>query len=330
MILAGDIGGTKTTLGIFESRQGEIVLKEEQSFPSRRYASFEAVLKEFLKDKKVKLGLAAFGVAGPVLNGRSETTNLPWVIDASQIVRQFEIPSVFLLNDLEAAAFGTLLLKKDEIKWLQTGEPDPDGPRAVIAAGTGLGESILFCEGGNFRTLASEGGHCDFAPRNPLEIRLLEYLWKRFGHASYERVLSGSGLFNLYSFLKESGDKESGHDGEPAWIRQRLEKEDPAAVISEVALKGENPLCVRALDLFVSIYGAEGGNLVLKTMATGGLYIGGGIASRILSRLMEGPFIQAFQDKGRFSAFMRRIPVGVILNEKAPLSGAAQFAFLKQ
>jgi glucokinase len=330
MILAGDIGGTKTALGIFETLRGEVLLKEDHSFPSRRYASFEAVLKEFLKGKKVKIGRAAFGVAGPVLNGRSETTNLPWVIDASQIGRQFGIPSVFLLNDLEASAFGTLLLKKNEIMWLQAGEVNPGGPRAIIAAGTGLGESILFREGGNFRTLASEGGHCDFAPRSPLEIKLLEYLWKRFGHASYERILSGSGLFNLYSFLKESGDKESGHNGEPAWIRQRLEKEDPAMVISEIALKGENLLCVRAFDLFVSIYGAEGGNLVLKTLATGGLYIGGGIASRMLPRLMEGSFIQAFHDKGRFSAFMRRIPVGVILNEKAPLSGAAQFAFLKQ
>ncbi|MBI1821216.1 MAG: glucokinase [Nitrospirae bacterium] len=323
MILAGDVGGTKTTLGIFESQRAGILLKEEQTFSSRRYSSFETVLKAFLQDKTVKVDRAAFGVAGPVFSGRCETTNLPWLIDASQVSRQFGIPSVFLLNDLEAAAYGALLLKEEEIKWLQSGEPDPYGNRAIIAAGTGLGESTLYRKGANFRTMASEGGHCDFAPRTSLEIKLLEYLWNRFGHASYERVLSGPGLLNLYAFLKESGD-----GGEPSRISQRMEKEDPAAVISEIALKGDDPLCIRALDLFVSIYGAEGGNLVLKSMATGGLYIAGGMASKILPKLMDGTFIKAFQDKGRFSALMRRIPVGVILNEKAPLAGAAQFAFL--
>ena len=202
MILAGDVGGTKTTLGIFESQRAGNLLKEEQSFSSRRYSSFETVLKEFLQDKTVKLDRAAFGVAGPVFNGRCDTTNLPWLIDASQVSRQFGIPYVFLLNDLEAAAYGALLLKEEEIKWLQSGEPDPYGNRAIIAAGTGLGESILYREGANFRTMASEGGHCDFAPRTSLEIKLLEYLWNCFGHASYERILSGPGLFNLYAFLK--------------------------------------------------------------------------------------------------------------------------------
>lgn len=332
-ILAGDIGGTKTVLSLFICEKEGMRLIREEVFASRQFQDFGDVLKAFLKNERVPIRQACLGVAGPVLHGRSETTNLPWCVDAAQIARLFAIPSVSLLNDLEATAYGSMILEEKDYFVLNEGESEPEalspgaatrGNRAIISAGTGLGEVILFWNGARHQPSASEGGHSDFAPRNPLEVALLTYLWKEYARVSYERVLSGPGLFNVYRFLKETG-----HGKEPAWLCERLASEDPAAVVSETALSGKSVLCRKALDLFVSIYGAEAGNLALKGLATGGVYVGGGIAPKILQKLRDGTFLNAFIDKGRFAPLMRRIPIRIILNEKIPLLGAAHYACLR-
>lgn len=325
-ILAGDIGGTKTRLALFEA-DDEKRLKpvDEKIFTSRDYAGLEKILQEWLSGRSRSIRVACFGVAGPVVNGRCETTNLAWIVDADQISQQFGVASVVLLNDLEATAYGTSYLSEKELCTLNPGQSQPHGNRCVIAAGTGLGEAILFWDGSRYRASASEGGHADFAPRNSTEMRLLEYLLRHYPRVSYERVLSGPGLFNIYRFMKDTAPGE-----EPPWLSQRLTTEDPGAVISEVALAGKSDLCVKALDLFVSVYGAAAGNLALTAMTTGGVYIGGGIGPKILEKLFDGAFMKAFLDKGRFASFMDRIPVRVILNEKAALLGAARFGLHQQ
>lgn len=329
-ILAGDIGGTKTLLGLFSEEEGMPLIREE-IFASRRYSDFNEVLQAFLKEEKSALRGACFGVAGPVLNGRCETTNLPWIVDANRIARRFALPFVALLNDLEATAYGTLTLTERDYLFLSAGAPERlasetagRGNRAIIAAGTGLGEGILFWNGSRYQPSASEGGHADFAPRNPVQVALLEFLWKKYPTVSYERILSGPGLFNVYQFFREAAGGE-----EPPWLSRRLAEEDPAAVISEMALEGKVDLCVKALDLFVSVYGAEAGNLALKAMATGGVYIGGGIAPKILEKLRDGTFMEAFIEKGRFKSFMSGIPVGVIVHGKTGLLGASYYASLR-
>lgn len=331
-VLAGDIGGTKTFLALFTGEEEGMRLIRDAAYPSRLYPDLEGVLKEFLQGNEIPPRRACFGVAGPVLQGRSETTNLPWIVDAGEISRRFTIPSVALLNDLEATAYGVLALTEKDFFILNKGEPEifpsetgARGNKAVISAGTGLGEVILFWNGSAYQPSASEGGHSDFAPRTPLQVALLESLWRDYPSVSYERILSGPGLFNIYRFLRESG-----HGEEPSWLAERLAAEDRSAVISEVALNEKAALCVKALDLFVSVYGAEAGNLALKALATGGIYLGGGIAPKILQKLRDGTFIKAFIDKGRFSDLMRRIPVRIILNEKAALFGAAHYARFHQ
>lgn len=324
MILAGDIGGTKTILAFFACDEERVVPVNERVFPSKQYGYFIEVLQEFLKDRRPEVRIACFGVAGPVIDGRCEATNLPWTVDAGQISQHFGIASVSLLNDLEATAYGILGFTEKDYSVLNQGQDKLQGNKAIIAAGTGLGEAILLWDGLHYRPSASEGGHVDFAPRNSIEIKLLEYLLKQYTRVSYERILSGPGLFNIYRFLKDMG-----YGQEPSWLSEMLEKEDPGAVISEMAFAGKADLCVRALDLFVSIYGAEAGNLALKVMATGGVYVGGGIAPKILEKLLNGTFMKAFLDKGRFSSFMKSIPIRVILNDKTALLGAARYACLQ-
>ncbi|TAK08428.1 MAG: glucokinase [Candidatus Manganitrophaceae bacterium] len=328
MILAGDIGGTKTFLARFVCEGEAMRPVAEAAFPSRHYPDIEAVLQEFLREREAPVQRACFGVAGPVLDGRCETTNLPWIVDARRIGQDFGVPSVALLNDLEATGYGIPALAEQDQFILNPGQEQARtvtgarGNRAIIAAGTGLGEVLLFWDGFQYRPSASEGGHCDFAPSGPLQAQLLDALWKRYPHVSVERVLSGPGLMNIYHFLKETGAGE-----EPSWLTERLAAaEEPAAVVSETALAGKADLCVKALDLFVSVYGAEAGNLVLKTLATGGIYLAGGIAPKILEKLRDGTFMKAFLDKGRFSPLMEQIPVRVILNERAALLGAARYA----
>jgi len=321
MILAGDIGGTKTHLALFRKTHRGLARVRGKIFPSRDYAGLEAVIQKFLPTKKTTIDRACFGVAGPVREGRSETTNLPWTIESDSIAKAFKIPNVFLLNDLEAAAYGSLFLTDRDFHTLNAGRPQRHGNRAVIAAGTGLGEAVVFWDGSGYRASASEGGHTDFGPRNPIEIELLEYLSKRFPHVSYERIVSGPGLLNIYQFMKETGRAE-----EPGWLSEKMTAKDPAAVITEAAQNGRPGICVETVELVVAIYGAEAGNLALKALATGGVFLGGGIAPRAIAKLSDGAFMQAFVDKGRYASLLRSIPVRIILNETVGLLGAARYA----
>jgi glucokinase len=267
----------------------------------------------------VKIERASFGVAGPVVAGRARITNLPWTMGERQLEEVLNLSSVKLLNDLAAIAYAAPSLKSSDLHTLNRGEPAPGGTLAVIAPGTGLGESFLTWDGVRFRPVPSEGGHASFAPVDALQLELLRYLQQRFEHVSFERVCSGKGLPNIYAFLRDSG-----HADEPEWLAARLaEADDPNPIFTEAALSGKCQLCVATMDTFVSILGAEAGNLALKVLATGGVYLGGGIPRRILPLLKEERFMQSFADKGRFAALLSRVPVHVILHPKAALFGAA-------
>lgn len=322
-ILAGDVGGTKVALGLFETEGGSLRQVRDAQFPSQRYESLEAVLAEFLgSGDRPRLGAACFAVAGAVIGGRAEITNLPWVIEEAALARATGVPRVALLNDLQATAYGMLYLSAGEVAVLQPAEePSRRGNIAVIAAGTGLGEAMLYWDGKRYHPVASEGGHADFAPRTDLEIELLRHLRATLkGRVSYERVLSGPGIVNLYSFLRDTGRAP-----EPDWLKERLESGDKAAVISEVGLEGRERLCAGTLDLFAAIYGAEAGNGALRCVALSGVFVCGGIAPKILPALERGGFMESFRDKGRFSDFMRRVEVRVALDPEAPLRGAAHY-----
>jgi glucokinase len=323
MILAGDIGGTNTRLAFVETAGDRLKLAVEATYPSRGHGSLEAVLRRFVTEQPYPVAQACFGVAGPVKNGRCEATNLPWVVDARQLARGLGLEAVGLINDLEANAYGIAVLEPKDFVVLNTGAPDAGGNAAIISAGTGLGEAGLYWDGKQHRPFATEGGHATFAPRTPLEMDLLRFLTKQFGHVSYERVLSGPGLVNIYTFLRDTG-----HAEEPPWLAERLRQQDPSAVISQAALDGESALCVQALDLFVSLYGAEAGNLALKVMARGGVFVGGGIAPKIIQRLKDAAFMDAFTTKGRMKPLLEAMPVRVILNAKTALLGAAHCARL--
>jgi glucokinase len=288
--------------------------------PSRDYAGLEAVVKDYLGQRREKVTLACLGVPGPVLDSRCVTPNIPWVVDARELRRVLGA-EVILLNDLEAMGYGLVTLGSDDFATLNEGQPQT-GNAALIAPGTGLGEAILFWDGRRHRPSASEGGHASFAPQNELEIALLQHLMKQHEHVSNDRIVSGSGLKRVYDFLKESRQGP-----EPEWLRLELAAaEDPAAIISRVALEGKAELCVKALDLWVSVFGAEAGNLALKTLAVAGVYLGGGIAPKILPKLKDGTFLAAFRRKGRLSGVVNQMPVRVILNPKTALYGAARFA----
>ncbi len=321
MLLAGDVGGTKTALALFEARGAELTLAREAELPSREFPKLEDAIVRFLADgPRGPVEAACFGVAGPVVNGRCVATNLPWVVDETDLAARIPAGRVRLLNDLEAMGHGVLALAPSSLATLQPGTPRA-GSRVLLAAGTGLGEALLIWTGERHIVIACEGGHADFAPRTDLEIELLRFLRKELGRVSYERVLSGPGLFNIYRFLREQGGVS-----EPQWLRDRIEVGDPSAVVSEVGLVGGHPLCVQALDMFASIYGAEAGNLALKALAVGGVFIGGGIAPKIRAKLEDGAFITAFCDKGRFAQLMASIPVQLILEPRAALLGAARVA----
>lgn len=323
MILAGDIGGTKTVIALFEEAGNRLHVIREETFPSQSYGSLEAILDQFLgSGPRPPLRMACFGVAGPVIEGKSNATNLPWELDERALAAALRVPRVKLRNDLEVTAYGMLHLDPTHLCVLQPGLPRT-GNIAVIAAGTGLGEAILYWDGARYHAIATEGGHADFAPRSDLEVELLRYLQREYGHVSYERVLSGPGLFNIYRFLRDSSIAP-----EPEWLRARIAEGDPSTVISEMGLTGDEPLCTQALDLFVSMYGAEAGNLALKAFAIGGVHIGGGIAPKILPKLQDGTFTRAFADKGRFTDLLRSIEVKVALNPRAALIGAAHYGLM--
>jgi glucokinase len=318
MILAGDIGGTNTRLALLaiEGKRPRVVV--EQTFASSEHKSLDEVVRKFLGGRGAGITRACFGVAGPIRNRQSKPSNLPWVVDANQLATLFGFDTVTLVNDLEANALGLAALQEKDFAVLNEGAPDAEGNTAIISAGTGLGEAGLHFEGKMRRPFATEGGHADFAPRNELEIELLRYLLTKHEHVSYERVLSGPGLLNIYRFLRDTG-----RAGEPVWLADEMQSADPSSVVTRVALAGQAELCVRALDLFVSIYGAEAGNLALKVKATGGVYVGGGIAPRIIEQLKRPVFIEAFMAKGRMRPLLEAVPVRVILNDMTALLGAA-------
>jgi len=321
MILAGDIGGTNARLALFDVQNGAYKLVSGSVFPSRQYRGLDEIVTKFVSDGELHPNLACFGVAGPVRNGKVETSNLPWVVDSKRLASELRLPSAILINDLEANAWGIAALQPDDVVVLNQVKDAPVGNKAVIAAGTGLGEAGMYWDGSKHHVFASEGGHTDFAPRNELEVDLLNYLRARFGHVSYERIVSGPGLVNVYHFLRDTG-----RGAEPSWLTEQMASSDPAASISMAALAGKCGLCEHAVDLFVSLYGAEAGNLALKIMATGGVYVGGGIAPKMLPKLAGPLFMQSFTGKGRMQTLLESIPVKVIKNEKLALLGAARYA----
>ncbi|HKQ03932.1 MAG TPA: glucokinase [Blastocatellia bacterium] len=320
MILAGDIGGTKTNLGLFDTADGALSLAAQQSYPSRGHVGLETIVSKFLEDKTVRIRAACFGVAGPIVDEQVVTPNLPWIVSADGLSRALGLERVTLINDLEATAHGIAALKADEFFTLNEGIATP-GNAALVAAGTGMGVASLFWNGYRHVPSASEGGHIDFAPRNPMESEMFRYMLKKYSHVSVERIVSGPGLFNVYEFLRDSG-----YTAESAEVAARFANEDPSGVISKAALAGTCRMCAKALDMFVAIYGAFAGNVALVLKATGGVFIGGGIAPKILEKLKDGTFIGAFMEKGRMSSLVATIPVRVILNDKTALLGAARVA----
>jgi glucokinase len=324
MILAGDIGGTKTILALFSRTAGAHMPVVETIFPSSGYASLEAVIREFLDANPAPVEVACFGVAGPVVSGRASITNLPWVIDADAIRAGLGFGRVHLLNDLESIAHAVRVLEGDDIATLNQGVAVRGGAVGVIAPGTGLGEAFLTWDGAHYRANPSEGGHASFAPNTTDELELLRYLQAKIGHVSYERVCSGLGIPNIYSYVRDRVfERET-----PAVAAALAVASDPTPVIVRFALDADAPcpLCVATVEIFVGILGAEAGNLALKVLATGGIYIGGGIPPRILPQLRHPRFLAAFREKGRFGELLGAVPVQVILNPKAALLGAASFA----
>ncbi len=326
MILAGDIGGTKTILALYEEAGDELRKLRDARYPSAEHDSLEGIIEIFLgRDRGLELRAACFGVAGAVIDGRSQATNLSWVMDESSLEEATGASRVKLLNDLEAMAYGMLHLPAEDFAHLNVGNrKDRHGNVAVIAAGTGLGEAMLYWDGKEHHPIASEGGHADFAPQSDQEIELLRYLRAKLdGHVSFERVLSGPGLFNIYQFLRDTGQGE-----EPEWLARELGQGDPNVTVTEYGLPpgSEVPLCAAAIELFSSIYGAEAGNMALRILAVGGVFVGGGIAPKLLPALQAGAFMRGFADKGRFSELLSKIEVWVSLNPRTPLIGAAQYA----
>jgi glucokinase len=321
MILAGDIGGTHARLAFFDVSNGSFRLVSASVFPSREYRGLDEIVGQFVGDSHLHPDAACFGIAGPVRNGRVETSNLPWIVESKRLASELKLETTLLINDLEASAWGIATLESKDIVPLNPGKANATGNQAVIAAGTGLGEAGLYWDGSEHRIFACEGGHADFAPRTELETELLRYLVARFGHVSYERVLSGPGLVNVFHFLRDTG-----HGTQPQWLCEEMAKGDAAASISRAAIEGRCGLCEQALDLVVSVYGAEAGNLALKLMATGGIYIAGGIAPQILPKLAGPLFLQAFASKGRMQPLLESIPVSVVTNDKTALRGAARCA----
>lgn len=348
MILAGDIGGTKTNLALYDWSAERVEPVRLETFHSADYKSLEEILEEFLTPPKppmllddievapsgeeqaevepvpaepIKLAAACFGIAGPVIENHSQTTNLPWVVDGAAIAKRFDIPRVQLLNDLEATAYGILLLRPDELEVLNPGNPPKKRQAlALIAAGTGLGEAILFWDGKSYRPMPSEGGHTDFAPNNDYEIELLRYLRSQFLHVSYERILSGPGLNAIYEYVRDTKKNE------PTWLAEKIKVGDPAAEIAEAGLKGQADIAKQALDLFASIYGAEAGNLALKALSLDGVYVAGGMAPKLIKKLQDGTFMKAFINKGRYKRLLGNMPVKVVMNQQTALLGAASVA----
>lgn len=322
-VLAGDIGGTKSLLALIEINPDlpDYDIIHERTLMTKHYGSLSAVVREFLQEANSEAERACLGVACLLVNEESDAFDLPWPVKRSTLAKEIRIPNTRLINDFEAAGYGLELLGPDDLVILQKGTPEPQGPIAVMGAGTGLGQAFLMWESGGYRVHSSSGGLADFAARNDLEIEMLRSLLSRGHRVCYGRILSGNGLIQIYNYLIQSGTERENPE-----IRSEMEKEDVAAVISRYALAGTDGACARALDMFVSIYGAEAGNMALRVNASGGVYLAGGIAPRIIDKLRDGTFIQAFCAKGRLSPFLQGIPIQVVNNVRVGVLGAVVVA----
>jgi glucokinase len=326
MILAGDIGATRTRLAAFETEGSRLQCVVERTYMSHDHSGLAEILPLFIRGEGIAVHSACFGVAGPVRNGRSKISNLPWTIDSRELAKQLKLPSVGLLNDLEAYAYGIDALESKDFITLSEGAEDADGNRAVISARTGLGVAGLYWDGFRHHPFACEGGHVDFAPRNQLQIELLAYLQGKYGRTSCERILSGPGIKNIYDFLRDEHKVE-----EPEWLREQMSAApDPPALISQLAAEGKAKICDQTMLLFVSVFGAETGNCALHYMSTGGIFIGGSIAAKNVAWMKDAGFMQSFLDKGRMETLLRDMPVKIILSDDCGLIGAARYTLVQK
>jgi len=325
MILAGDIGATRTRLAAFQTENNKLELVVENTYKSQEHGGLQEIVREFVKTEGVPVHSACFGVAGPVRGGKSKISNLPWTIDSRELAAQLKLGSVGLINDLEAYAYGIDALESKDFVTLSEGLGD-DGNRVVISARTGLGVAGLYWDGFRHHPFPCEGGHSDFAPKSDLEAELAQYLHKKYEHVSCERILSGPGIRNIYDFLRDSGKAE-----EPTWLQEQISKaRDAPALISQLALENKAAICDQTLNIFVSVYGSETGNCALNFLATGGAFIGGSIAAKIVPRMQHPVFMESFLDKGRMRALLADIPVKIILNDNCGITGAAQYTLIQK
>ncbi len=321
-VLAGDIGGTNARLAVFAFEGQGLSRVHEQIYPSAKYDGLGAIVTEFRRTYTDDLSAACFAVAGPVVDGDIKTSNLPWVVHGRALAAEIDVPRTTLINDFDAVGYGVTRLAATDVETLQVGLPAPDGPIAVLGAGTGLGQGLVLRDGGRTRIVPSEGGHATLAARTDVEWGLAKYLVARYGgHVSYERVLSGAGLVSTYHYVVECGLAPA----QPA-VTAAMERETPAAVITNQAIAGTDQACMTAVDIFASIYGSQAGNVALMTLSTGGVYLAGGIARRIVPLLRSGDFLRSFAAKGRMSPLLSSVPVRVIMNDFVGLLGAAVVA----
>jgi len=327
MILAGDIGATNARLAAFETEGNRLQCVVEKVYPSQQHNGLTEIVAAFTKTEGIPVQSACFGVAGPVRGGRSKISNLPWTIDSREVAAQLKLRTVGLINDLEAFAYGIDALESKDFVALSEGSSEAEGNTAVVSAGSGLGEAGLYWDGHRHHPFACEGGHTEFAPKNDVEIELLQYLMKKYKnqHVSYERILSGPGIKNIYEFLRDTSREE-----EPAWLRDDLAAApDAPALISQLALTQKAAICDRTLSIFVSVFGSEAGNCALKFMCTGGIFIAG-IAGKIVSKMQDGTFMESFLSKGRMKTLLQEIPVKIVLNDDSGLIGAARFTLVQK
>lgn len=326
MILSGEIGATRTRLAAFETEGNSLHRVVEKLYLSQEHSGLSGIITDFIRTEGIPVQSACFGVAGPVKRGRSKISNLPWTIDARELAKQLKLNTVGLINDLEAYAYGIDALDSKDFITLNEGSEDEEGNRAVISARTGLGMAGLYWDGFRHHPFACEGGHADFAPTRGLEMELLAYLQKKYGRVSCERILSGPGIKNIYDFLRDTNKQD-----EPQWLKEQMAAApDPPALISQLALEGRATICDQTLSLFVSIYGAETGNCALNFLSTGGIFLGGSIAAKIVPKMKDPIFMQSFLDKGRMEQLLKEMPVKIVLNDDSGIIGAARYTLIER
>ena len=326
MILAGEIGATRTRLAAFDTEGNKLQLVVEKTYMSQDHGGLAEIITGFIKTEGIPVHSACFGVAGPVTAGRSKISNLPWTIDRRELASQLKLDSVGLINDLEAYAYGIDALESKDFITLSEGADDAEGNRAVISARTGLGVAGMYWDGFRHHPFACEGGHADFAPRNKLDMELLTYLQGKHGRVSCERILSGPGIKNIYDFLRDTKKSD-----EPKELREQMSQApDPPALISKLAAEGKTPICDQTMSLFVTIYGAETGNCALHFMSTGGIFIGGSIAAKNINKMKDPAFMKSFLDKGRMTPLLKQMPVKIVLNDDSGIIGAARYTLVQK